>query len=170
MLFFARLDRDNPLLTQTRSIYPPPGPGTARRFWRGYIWLKYNLPVIPGTIVLRLAGLVLYLLANMVGHPLAAFWEVGAGSFWLWRRWRFLKLPRSTWMVSTTLSVSCSSPWFCASQSDKGIPSLAGVGGRLRVESFAGPGQTRGCVDFASPAPDAPALFHLRSGRPGLSF
>jgi hypothetical protein len=61
--FSRRADRDNPTLAQTRSIYPPPGLAVQAALAR-LIWLKYDLPVIPGTILLRLAGLAVYLCAT----------------------------------------------------------------------------------------------------------
>lgn len=61
--FTRKIDRNNPTLIQTRSIYPPPGLAVQAVLAR-LIWLKYDVPVVPGTIALRLAGLGLYLLGT----------------------------------------------------------------------------------------------------------
>jgi hypothetical protein len=59
--FLRPIDKQESIILETRSIYPPfiflPQSLLARLFW-----LKYDFPVIPVNILLRLAGLVEYLL------------------------------------------------------------------------------------------------------------
>ena len=58
--FLKPLDKDQIIEVATRSIYPPltflPQAALARIFW-----LKYDFPIIPINILMRLAGLLVYL-------------------------------------------------------------------------------------------------------------
>ena len=63
--FFQPIDKEQIIEVATRSIYPPltflPQAALARLFW-----LKYNFPIIPTNILMRLAGLLVYLLGAYI--------------------------------------------------------------------------------------------------------
>ncbi len=70
--FNRKIDRQNTFLVPTRSIYPPPTLAVQAVLAR-LIWLKYSVPVIPGTILLRLAGLLIYLAGTWLALRLLPF-------------------------------------------------------------------------------------------------
>jgi len=70
--FFIKPDFLNMYSISTRAVYPPliylPQTVFAR-----YLWMKFSFPIIPGTIILRIVGMLIYVFGSYISIKIIPF-------------------------------------------------------------------------------------------------
>lgn len=70
--FNVKPDYRNMYYVKTRAVYPPliylP-----QAFIAGFLWIIYRFPIIPGTIILRMVGLLIYIFSAFISIKLLPF-------------------------------------------------------------------------------------------------